>query len=94
MAKPAKSQRFLKPTLVDIGDGKDNAKVVPRVVRFPGGTALPEAGALVSMYGAEGAFWTRRLEDGSVKEVPPNERPQSKSKGDAKPTASASKGKE
>ena len=59
------STKHIKPAMVDVGRGKEPARVP---FRRPNGQifVLPTEGATVTTLGPEGAFWARRLAEGSV----------------------------
>lgn len=70
MAKAPK-RIFIKPKMVDVGRGPQLATIpYPTVV---GGRRklLKSEGDTVSMDGASGSYWTRRINEGSVEEVDP-----------------------
>lgn len=72
----------IKPATVDVGRGPQPAMVpYPTVV---GGRrrVLPPEGDTVSLEGAAGSYWQRRINEGSVVRVDPEPKPATRKKGD------------
>lgn len=72
MAKAPK-RIHVKPATVDVGRGKQTALVpYPPAAGMPT-RVLPPEGDTVLFEGAAGAYWRRRINEGSVEEVEPSQ---------------------
>lgn len=72
----------IKPAVTDVGRGPQLAKVpYPTTV---GGRrrVLPPEGDTVSLEGAAGSYWQRRINEGAVVKVEPESKPATRKKGD------------
>lgn len=82
MAKTTPKRIQIKPATVDVGRGPQLA-TVPYPPSVGGRRrVLPPEGDTVSLEGAAGSYWQRRINEGSVVLVEPETKPATRKKGE------------
>lgn len=82
MAKTPPKQIQIKPATIDVGRGPQLATVPYPPSAGRRRRVLPPAGDTVSLDGAAGSYWQRRINEGSVVKVEPEPKPATRKKGD------------
>lgn len=81
MAKTPKRIQ-IKPATVDVGKGPQLATVPYPTTAGGRRRVLPPEGDTVSLEGAAGSYWQRRINEGSIEKVEPEPKPATRKKGE------------